>query len=242
MKTTTEQNTLAYKSRAYAVQQIAKKPNKDKAYQTLNSLCRQLDELGINPESLQHELGSLYKFFQTNTNSTKPKTSIEWIAKAVSKESHKGGMQYVYVDSANIVATDGRRLHMDMNIDKLPTGYYNSKGDKIGEVDDIGHYPNYDMVIPNVSSNNGYSMYNISELNRQDMAGANRADSTPYTILDVPHKDDELHVNTKFLNDILSLQHLKHVHTELTVYIKDASSPIMFTTGIYTAVMMPLRK
>ena len=83
--------------------------------------------------------------------------ALKFVALAMCKDATRPNINCVYVDDKNIVATDGRRLHMiPCNPDyMIPAGSYriisnNAAGIIIDRIEDsaVGIFPNYKMVIP----------------------------------------------------------------------------------------------
>jgi hypothetical protein len=102
---------------------------------------QQMIERATNDEEIL-ALAFLYNQFQPALP-TKPKTSFQWVAKAMPKKDIRFYLNYVYTDSNYIVATDGNRLHLTKNHQGL-SGYYNKNMHSV-KVDH--NYPNYERAI-----------------------------------------------------------------------------------------------
>lgn len=189
-------------------------------------------------------MATLYKYFQPKTASAKPKNELNWVQKAVSKDKYNNGvMIHSYYDGENFISTDGKRLHVTYTKQLERAGYYDKSLNYIGDEIDIGSYPNWKTVMPNTSSQNGYTGYRLNELKLENLPIKDIKNDTPLTKITIKKEGKQVHVNTKFLNEILSLSRVKGWETMLPiVYIKDKVSPIKIEYNFDTfAVIMPTR-
>ena len=189
-------------------------------------------------------LATLYKYFQPKTVSAKPKNELNWVQKAISKDQYRGTLAHSYYDGENFVSTDGKRLHVTFNNKLEKIGYYDKSLNYIVDEIDIGTYPDWKSCIPDTSSRNGYTGYRLSDLKLENLPVANPKKDTPLTKITIKKEERQLHVNTQFWNDALSLFKVKGWETaDTTVYIKDGVSPIKIEHHFDTfAVMMPVKE
>lgn len=105
------------------------------------------------------DAATLYAYFiPASTKGKTVKTPEQWVGLAKGVRDVRAGLNLLYSDGENLVATDGHRLHM------MPTtlrpGYYDAAMQSV-ECDYI--YPDYKGVIPDACKMTEYSA-DISEL------------------------------------------------------------------------------
>lgn len=92
------------------------------------------------------EAAALYAYFMP-APPKKPKTAFQWVALAVAgKNEHRYYLRFVYVTDDHLVGCDGFRLHVALNADGLPPGYYNVKGDRVHDTDEFA-YPDWARLL-----------------------------------------------------------------------------------------------
>ena len=111
-----------------------KKPNKNDAQELVLQLSEQY---GIPAE----EIAPLYTYFMPPVPA-KPKTTEQWVGKAVGKKDVRYYLNFYYSDGKRLVGCDGSRIHL-MPTD-LPEGFYDRALNAVGEQ---GRYPDVDRVI-----------------------------------------------------------------------------------------------
>lgn len=93
----------------------------------------------------------LYAFFMPKASTAKAqKNDFAWMAQAVCDDETRIAITTALVQGKNIVAVDGRRLHVIPNTDGLPDGRYDAKGNRVGDENDdrFGRFPNWQQVVP----------------------------------------------------------------------------------------------
>ena len=215
--TTKQSNIVTIKTHS------TKKPaSKYKAYLDLISLVESLDidNLNYNQQCL---LCGLSRYFEVEPKQKATKDAFAWLAQAASNDTTRLVLNSVYVDKENIVAADGRRLHIMPAGDKKE-GYYDIQGHK---VEDQGNYPNYNRVIPQ-----GYKAdYMKLELSQSDL----RTDEV-IGVTDCLVMGDEP-FNLKFVKEALAYD------KTATVYYMNQGGPVIFEMKEgRKVVIMPIRR
>ena len=111
-------------------------------------LYTHLDAGFINEDILQDFLSKLASHFTSSVSSKAKTDSFSWIAQAVSKDESRKTVQYVYVDSENLVATDENRLHFIPKPKNMSEGFYDPKTKIMPAKMEDCKFPNYRQVIP----------------------------------------------------------------------------------------------
>jgi DNA polymerase III sliding clamp (beta) subunit (PCNA family) len=90
------------------------------------------------------ELSELYKYFVPPIPA-KPKTELQWVAKAMGKKDIRYYLNYIYSDGRCLLGTDGHRLHISPT--DMDEGFYDTQGNPC-KCD--GKFPDVDRIIPEV--------------------------------------------------------------------------------------------
>jgi len=122
------------------------KPKKTEVY---DEIIRWIEALPDLSEMDQDDIvfwADLYSFFDTPPKLKASKDAVAWVEQAVSTDiKYREQLCYAYGDSNNIVATDGRRLHILRK--RTRKGYQKGGKPVIGISKE---YPNWKHVIPSV--------------------------------------------------------------------------------------------
>ena len=169
-----------------------------------------------------------------------PKTDFEWVAKALSQDETRLAMNFVFVNEHEMIATDGKRLHIAPNKAEsgarlLEPGLYDTNCVLVALPQDHNErffkffgedltYPNVRRIIPR---------YNEGELKTGffDPVIRNTRQGKKVT------KFGEGWFNPDFLKDVFS----RARDSSVKFYHADELSPILILDEERTAVVMPLR-
>ena len=98
-----------------------------------------LQNLAIaHPDSVE-EYAKIYAHFIKKIKSSGSKDPFDWCRLAVSREKTRPNIMHVYVDGGQMVATDGRRVHVAPT--NLPDGFYDAAGNRIEDAAYLGTFP-----------------------------------------------------------------------------------------------------
>ena len=150
------------------------KPSRSQCIDILESMTKDIDSEYFG------DIVKLYAYFNGRPKAPKKaKTVFQWVARAVSTDDVRKFMQVVLVEENRMAATDGRRLHVAPNIDKLPAGKYSADGRYLCSLDstDCGTFPNIDRVIPDTADMQFAWVETPSQLTAEP--GSNRTDLQP---------------------------------------------------------------
>jgi len=106
---------------------------------------------GMNDDILdkygKETAGALLRYFETNPKARAGKDAFAWVAQATSTDDTRMMINVVNYDGENVVATDGRRLHIMPNTDGKK-GFYS----KQGQAEKYEYtFPNYKQIIPDTT-------------------------------------------------------------------------------------------
>jgi len=201
----------------------SKKPaSKYEAYLDLISVIESLD-IDCLDSRQQRLLCGLSRYFEVEPKRKAAKDAFAWLAQAASNDTTRLVLNSVYVDKENIVATDGRRLHI-MPAGNKKKGFYDIQGHK---VEDQGTYPNYKQVIPQ-----GYKAdYKKLELSQSDLRTDEVIGGNDCLVIgDEPF-------NLKFVKEALAYD------KTATVYYMNQGGPVIFEMKEgRKVVIMPIRR
>ena len=119
---------------------IKRKPSKDIAGKMLQSLWIKADN-----DDDREALAALFKYFQPATPA-KPKTVLQWVSKAKSKEQIRYYITEVYSTGEYAVATDGHIMFVAPY--QGPEGYIDHDGAALESLTRNGTFPQWERVIP----------------------------------------------------------------------------------------------
>lgn len=185
---------------------IRRKPNKDKACDIIKELWQALPER-------REELASLFKYF-VPADIAKPKTALEWLSRAVSKDPTRHYIANIYREDGMAVATDGNILLAAPC--EGAAGYISSTGELM-RVE--GTFPDWKRLIPKE-----LPAFNVSALKINKNGHYQNGDS-------------EIGFNKKLLDVVLSFG------GDYIAYWDGSFSPLYFSfLDGRLALIMPLRR
>jgi hypothetical protein len=152
----------------------SKKPKKAEAQRILRELAEWLEKHNdLHPDTLA-DLAALYTYFMPPKRK-KARTLLEWVALAAGRKNPHKAFNYVYVDNAHAVATDGHRLHfvpLSAIESELAPGFYCPRTlHRLYEPEDF-QFPDWQHIVPEVTPQ-GQTSHNVqlSKLTPFDHAG-----------------------------------------------------------------------
>lgn len=169
-------------------------------------------------------LAQLYKYFMPAVPA-KPKTTFDWICKAMPKDDVRYYLNYVYSDGVNNVATDSHRLHFTRH-GSLISGFHDKAGNRC-ECD--GKYPNWERVVPQHKKRN-----NWDEFGKEIGVVGNRDKEHTYRLF--LGGERVCTVNKKYMDDALSGM------SNPSIYWNGPTDSIYLVDGERHAVIMPMRE
>lgn len=203
-----------------------KKPNKADAFDLLAELAQELDpEKGSKVYNI---LGSLTVYFRP-TLPKKPKTAWQWVAKAAAKQDVRYYLNHVYVERDRIIATDGHRLHMASNDDKLPDGFYCPKTMILQHEPDYAKFPDVDRVLHGDGTKYAGQLDSLDGVNVRP--AVKDVNYSAYTFND----DQTQGAQVRYLNDAMCYGDSK-LHIPAEIY-----TSLLVKNDIGLAIVMPMK-
>lgn len=203
---------------------LQKSVSKKMAFDTL------LEIIESESTPTENQLSQLYKHFLPSTPA-KPKTTFDWVTKAIGVKDVRYYLNQTYCDGKNIVATDGRRAHIALNTENMAPGYYDKAGNAV-ECD--GRFPDYQRIIPSESGRKGIILSEIYKTNGVFVSETGAVKIHYYELSF--NGSDAVRVQKDYFDAIVSGMN------DSLVYLGKPNESILFKQGDRTAVLMPMKK
>lgn len=216
-------------------------PHRSKKVDAFNALRRVIHSLedAEAPDEVGLDLARLYAHFLPPLPK-RPKTAFDWCAKAMAKNDVRHYLNFVHVTTDEIQATDGHRLHIAPNTDRLEPGYYGAEGVRL-HAPEYSRFPDTQRVRP-TPDREGRRWYVLAAADLKTGSMTPEKGNVLHWY-ELPTHDDEspqrVHINKAYLDALVSMDPSERVRFNVGGM---GDSVLVELSGDRLAVLMPLRQ